>query len=147
MATPQSRKPMFAFLTQHLPAFFHKELPLPAILTTPMNLGDILRTPIHIPGISSKRSRRKSFSKRTISTARVANSKGKTGQFVVEGSIQRGEKARFAIDNKDFDIDANTWIIGNVEYGAWARVKGCTQGDKKIASQVVILKGAEITTP
>src|SRR5436190_5825949 len=120
MATTQQRKPMFFFITQHLPAFFHTP-----VLPTPK----FLLKDVHIPGVGPKRrSRRSPYTMRSGKTQVSAPTNYKAGQFLVEGRIQRGQTARFCVEDKEFEIDANTWIIGNVEFGALARIKGNAMG-------------------
>lgn len=134
------RRPVFGLFNVTLPEVFHKPIPLPMV----GYMKEILFSPL--PGFSAptvkvkKRIQTKKVNK-DIDVGKPAL-KAKAGQFLIEGLIECGKKSRFMIADKEFDIDANTWIIGNVEYGAFARVKGVAQGEKKIATQLVILRGA-----
>ena len=135
----QQKKPFFNFITQHLPA-----VPLPAFLLKEIPLPSFLTKPINLPSLGSSRGNiKRSYSKKSSKSANASSAKPKIGQFFLEGILQHGNRTRFAIGNRDFEIEPNTWIIGNVEFGSTARVKGSIQGEQNIATQVVILRGPE----
>lgn len=109
-----------------------------SLLSTNVPLPSFLTKPIQIPGLNNS----KPF-KRPTARGTTTQSKSKSGQFVLEGPIENGKTSRLAIQGKDFEVDSNTWIIGTIEIGAIAKVKGSMQFDKRVALQIVILKGAE----
>lgn len=106
----------------HLPEILYTNVPLPSFMETPLSLDMIFGAP--------KNSRK-----------RTQKAKPNTPQSSsMEGELSVGKTARFALDGKDLEIDNGTWIVGNLEFGAVARVKGRVQGEKLYVSQLVILK-------
>ena len=45
-------------------------------------------------------------------------------RFDIEGRLSAGSGSLFSVENQDFIIDDNTWILGDLKYGAHAKVKG-----------------------
>ena len=45
-------------------------------------------------------------------------------RFDIEGRLSAGRENLFSVDNQDFIIDDNTWILGDLKYGSNAKVKG-----------------------
>ena len=109
-----------------------------SLLSTPVPLPTFLTKPIQIPGIRSTKPPPKAMGRNTNGQAKT-----RSGQFVLEGLIEAGRLSRLAIQGKDFEVDSNTWIIGTIEIGALAKVKGTIQFDKRVALQIVIVKGAD----
>jgi hypothetical protein len=131
-----SKRAIFGLFNVTLPEVLHQ--PLPMHLLVPTGLRGLLSPTNAYTGKIPKNQKRGLKKK----SARSEKEQTQTRSFSAEGFIQTGQSARFMIGDKEFDIDSNTWIIGNVAYGAFARVKGISQGDRKIASQLVILRPA-----
>lgn len=124
MSSSDQRKALLNYL-KSIPAALNSNIPLPSFLTTP----------IKIPGFSTG----KPAPRRTPAGAKTAERR-----FQIEGTIGAGQSSRFAIDGTDFEIDGNTWMIGDLEFGAKARVKGASLAGKKVATQIIILKQADL---
>ncbi|MCB0343794.1 MAG: hypothetical protein KDD66_01685 [Bdellovibrionales bacterium] len=45
-------------------------------------------------------------------------------QFDLHGEVQLGNRTRFSICGTDFDVDSNTFVIGDLELGKVASVHG-----------------------
>lgn len=61
-------------------------------------------------------------------------------QFALEGLMQPGTESQFCINGKDFFITHDTWIVGEIEPGAYASVRGPLRAGKRIATKLVIIK-------
>lgn len=58
--------------------------------------------------------------------------------LVETGCIQRGENATFSINGRDFVINPDTWIFGEVCVGASASVMLIRKGQQLSAKKIVI---------
>jgi len=66
------------------------------------------------------------------------------GTFEIQGLIKPGSSKRFAIGDEEFDINSNTWVVGVLEVGSIAKVKGIIKpGMGKFATKVSITKEAK----
>lgn len=45
-------------------------------------------------------------------------------QFSLHGEVQLGNRTRYSICGTDFSVDSNTWVIGDLELGRIADVRG-----------------------
>jgi hypothetical protein len=63
---------------------------------------------------------------------------GSPGGFTFHGEIQAGSRTMFSIAGKDFIVDDHTWIVGEIELGAKASVKGVNRKGDRYALKVVI---------
>ncbi|MCO6429600.1 MAG: hypothetical protein J5J00_01980 [Deltaproteobacteria bacterium] len=108
-----------------------------AALNKPVNLPAFLSAPIQIPSLSKQRKAPRGIKvKSRNNPANEVSSKN----FVIEGTLRPGLHGKFSVCDTDFDIDGNTWIIGSIEYGAHVKVKGQMQADKRLATQMVVLR-------
>ena len=109
------------------------------VLNKPVNIHAFLTTPIPIPFVGKpKRRKRPAGAKRK--GAEGTSTASQSRNFILEGTLERGMHAKFSVGNTDFEIDANTWIVGSIEYGARVKVKGVSQAESKIATQVIVLR-------
>jgi hypothetical protein len=67
----------------------------------------------------------------------------KNSVFQLEGLVERGVTTAFSIANKDFAVSPDCWLVGKLEVGTHAKVKGShrSSGDR-IATAVVVTKPA-----
>ena len=54
-----------------------------------------------------------------------ANGKEKAKEMVRQGQIAHGIKTLYAVNGIDFAVQPETWIFGEVEYGAMAKYPVC----------------------
>ena len=109
----------------NLPAIFFKPLPLPAFLDS------------SLPFKSSKGKRRAAKRRRVTPREQAAPA----GLTELNGEITSGRNTRLSIGGVDFTVEASTWIIGEVRFGATARVKGTHHSEGHIvASSVVVFQ-------
>ena len=111
---------------------------LTEVLTTPVSLTGRPLTP------EESRRRRADKAKRRLSRG-VFPSSSETRDaeigFIIQGLIEAGSSAQFAIDQKDFSITPETWMLGKISIGAKATVKGIVNDSgKRIAKSVVITR-------
>ena len=65
--------------------------------------------------------------------------KEKAKELVLQGCIGRGTQTLYSVNGIDFAVQAETWIFGEVEYGAMAKVHcPIAPGRGRIASKIVI---------
>ena len=70
----------------------------------------------------------------------TTSSKQNSQRFALEGAIQAGTNSPFSINGKDFSITDDTWVVGDLEIGAYASVRGPLKGGKRVATKVVIYR-------
>ena len=69
----------------------------------------------------------------------AAPGKEKAKEFVLQGPIARGAQTLYSVNGIDFAVKPETWIFGEVEYGAMAKVYcPIVPGRGRIASKIVI---------
>ncbi len=119
-ATHSKNNLLYKFKDQ-LPEILYTNIPIPAFMETP--ISDLIF-------------KKKKTTYRKSSKAKVPA----VSASCLEGSIENGQNTKYAINDKDLEIDNGTWIIGNIACGLNARAKGRMQGDKFYVSQLVILK-------
>jgi hypothetical protein len=72
---------------------------------------------------------------------KLSHEQPKTSQFSLEGEVTRGDKTPFAIDGIDFQVSSSCWVVGRIELGSVAKVRGPIRGDgAKIATSIVIVR-------
>lgn len=60
-------------------------------------------------------------------------------QFELHGKVVSGNRTMYAVDGEDIEIDVNTWIIGVLKIGSFAKVRGIVQsGVGKYATKITI---------
>jgi hypothetical protein len=58
--------------------------------------------------------------------------------FTIRGEIQAGSRFPYSVLGQDFEINADTWIIGDISIGSVATVHGIAKpGYGNIATKVV----------
>ncbi len=63
----------------------------------------------------------------------------KTTHFSLRGEIQPGRATKYSINGQDFEVLGSTWVVGVIEFGVIAKVKGNIKpGLGKCAREVVI---------
>ncbi len=111
-------------------------------------LTEVLTTPVSLTGrpLTPEESRRRRADKarqrlsRGVFPSSVQPSENEIS-FVIQGTIKPGSVAQFAIDDKDFSITAETWMLGKISIGAKATVKGVVHaGGKRVAKSVVVMR-------
>ncbi len=92
---------------------------------------ELLKTPI--PFLTPARARRRAARKNL-----AKKSEPYSQPFFLSGAIEKGSACKFAIGGEDFVIDNDTWIFGEVRYGATASVKGERRGNQNFAKKIVM---------
>lgn len=64
-------------------------------------------------------------------------------KFLVEGKIERTSDGSYRVGTTDFKINADTWIIGILEYGSMVKVSGSSRPGGRVATKIVITSPAE----
>ncbi len=60
-------------------------------------------------------------------------------QFDLHGEVQLGSQTPYSICGTDFNVDSNTWVIGDLELGKTASVHGViTPGSGCYATKIKI---------
>ncbi len=108
---------------------------LPEILYTKVPVPNFLETPITIPNLFQKQPQRRR-TKPPTSTAPSVTDRRNT----LEGVVGPGATGLYAINQTDIEIHSGTWIIGDLEYGTFARAKGKFMGGKFLVTQIVFIK-------
>lgn len=107
---------------------------LAQILSTPVPGLELLDNINPFNGVQMKRKRK-----------RAKNKEGQAGirAFTLNGRLREGKGTPFAVDGEDFVIGPNTWILGEVEIGALAKVKGYIRGlGEREATSIVVSNAA-----
>lgn len=65
---------------------------------------------------------------------------GEKAPFTLEGELNGGVRTICSIGGQEFIIGPKTWVVGTIEPGAFARVKGVMKKDEKYATNIVIGK-------
>ena len=102
---------------------------------------EVGNTPIWTSKPKPKSTRRR----RSVSASSKRKRKSKTvteirrPQFVLDGEISRGLSSEYAVKGEDFQLTADTWVLGNIILGKRATVRGiiCTGGVKQ-ATKIVV---------
>lgn len=111
-----------------------------SVRTLMSDLDALLHTPIPGLGFLSMPIPMPSFRKSTRRRAKGVQTAPDTPRsFDTYGELQRGTDTKFAIGGHDFIINHNTWIIGNLELGYKAKVRGLMiAGGKRVATKVLV---------
>ena len=110
---------------------------LTEVLTTPVSLTGRPLTP------EESRRRRADKARQRLSRGVFPSSEESEAEitFVIQGTIHHGSEVQFAIDNKDFSITPETWMLGKISVGSKATVKGIVNDDgKRIAKSIVVTR-------
>ena len=60
--------------------------------------------------------------------------------LTLEGAIARGKETNYAVNGVDFAVREETWVFGELEYGAKAKVfYALLNGKGRVAQKIVIL--------
>jgi hypothetical protein len=100
---------------------------------------EIGKTPIWEPEIVGTKSPRKRNDRRKYARKTQRSSQLAPGKFYLEGIVAGGANHGFSISGEMFQVNANTFIVGEISLGAYAKVQGkFVDGNKKIATKVII---------
>lgn len=113
------------FHSHSLPEILKTEIPLPAFLTTPIQLSKLTRP-------QPKRARRVVVKDR--------ESTRRNGPVIITGTLSSGYGNVFTVSGRSFEITEDTWIVGELIAGYQATVTlasgiGETLQAKKIVSR------------
>lgn len=110
----------------NLPQFFYLKVPLPVILERPIQLSKLVRA---------------TDKKRASKHKEAANQhKVKTSSIIeLRGALEPGLNTRFAVAGQDINLQATTWIIGELENGAIARIKGKFDQENVLQTTSVVI--------
>ena len=76
---------------------------------------------------------------RTARASRQQPTQETTTEFVLRGEVRPGQSTKYSIQGEDFEVLGSTWLIGVIEFGVIARVRGVIKpGLGKCAREVVI---------
>ena len=121
---------VFLGKAMNLPPIFFKKIPIAAALDAPVGKATS-KTPLN-KGRAQKKAN--SNGGASSSQAQINN------PVTVVGTISIGNGSDFAIEGIDFQISPSTFLVGNLQVGASARIKGIgREGGVIEASSVVVV--------
>jgi hypothetical protein len=125
---------LFLGRAMHLPPVFFKKVPLTDLLDQKFALTKLLG--------GKRRGKRRGTTNRRSAQHPQKEGRTATQHAVLEGLVTHGVTSKFAIEGSDFSISAGTWIIGELNCGMIARVKGVKNSEGTLeASSVVVITG------
>lgn len=115
-----------------LPPIFHTEIKFPDLLKK-LSLEDMAEA----WGQRRRRARAQKVRAKCESGPAAPVAK----RFVLEGELGPGRSTRFSIARQDFDLNESPFIVGEMEFGSFAKVSGMIQTDGTyLASSVTVTR-------
>lgn len=127
-----------------LPQPISDKIPFRDVLFSPIAFLAFLDTPIGIPAAQKRASKPRPKRRATMAAKKPTPKNEKPAPnlaFAIEGRVEAGSGTRFSINRVDFVVDPNTFTVGMLDSGCFARVTGkiLPNGEHR-ARQITVLQ-------